>query len=63
MNYGPLCEAIEALIRTALQRPPKSHKEESAIHQQNMYAAWLDVQCAQDKFYEDVKNGRIIKGD
>lgn len=63
MNYGPLAMAIEKLIAADRARPSKKDDPDGSQFRSNLHGAWLDIQRAQDQFFDDVKEGRIDKGE
>ncbi len=63
MNYGPLVYAIESLLRANSAYVDRKDERKLQAHDIAVKNAWLQIGAAQDQFFEDVKNGRIEKGD
>ena len=63
MNYGPLVKAIDELVRAKISRYACKNHELFYEHDKEVSRAAIAVARAQDQFFDDVKGGRIDKGD
>jgi len=61
VNYGPLATALERITNHLLHRPKASDYEACVTWDRVRRQLAYEFQNAQDKFYDDVKSGRLVK--
>jgi hypothetical protein len=63
MQYGPLAQAIENLLTCYTTKPPKKDRDGNNQWTAQISRCWWEIGEATDRFYDDVRAGRIQKGD